>query len=143
MMLKPGIQSFLISAGENACYALCVIKIAELENNSKIDVITALESGIEKGFIRFNYDDFNDNYNFYMDYPDRFLSYLTNDVWSVQFSDAKYTPEFGEYIVERWERKATGRTTAHFKLPDWDSLIDSQTVKYGQIVSTRLFRRLS
>jgi hypothetical protein len=141
--MKSGIQSFFTAAGETACYALSVIKIAELETNKKFDVLTALEAGIDKKFIRFNYENYSDNYNFFMDYPDRFLSYLTGDIWSVQFETADYIPRDGEYVVERWERKKTGATTAHFRLPDWDSLRDSQTVKYGQIVSTRLFRRLS
>jgi hypothetical protein len=44
--------------------------------------------------------------------------------------------------VDRWERVRTGAVTGHFRLPDWDSLHDSQTVKYGKIVSRRVFRRI-
>lgn len=137
--MKNGIQSFLISAGDNACYALDIIKLAEEVLNQHIDIIVALESGIDKKYIKFNYDDYNDPDNFYVLYAHKFLSLLTNQVWIMRHERADYKPKQGEYIIQRWERVTTGKTYSHFRLPEWDSLADSQTVKYGKLVSTRLF----
>lgn len=141
-MLKEKIQSFLISAGEYACYALSIIKIAEEVNNSHIDVITALESGIERGYIAFNYDDYNDSNNFYINDAARFLSMLTEDVWTLKHLPGAYKAKPGEKVIYRWERKTVKGVISHFRLPEWDSLENSQTVKYGQIVSSRVFIRL-
>lgn len=138
-MIKEKIQSFMQSAGEYGCYALSIIKLAEMENGEHIDLIVALESGIDKKYIKFNYDDYNDPDNFYVLYAHKFLSLLTNQVWIMRHERADYKPKQGEYIIQRWERATTGKTYSHFRLPEWDSLADSQTVKYGKLVSTRLF----
>jgi hypothetical protein len=54
--------------------------------------------------------------------------------------DVNYRPAANEYIVERWERPTPKMIYSHFKLLDWDSLHNSQTVKYGKLVSLRVFR---
>jgi len=139
--IRPGIQTFLDSAGDAACYALTIIKIAEREIGGHIDVVSALEDGIERGFIRFNWENHDDGDNFFIDFPDAFLELLTGGPWSVHYGPADYQARPGEYVVLRYERKTTSGTYSHFRLSDWDSLADSQTVKYGQVVSTRVFRR--
>jgi hypothetical protein len=60
----------------------------------------------------------------------------------VEKTGPNYTPAKGEYVVDRWERVKTGAVIGHFRLPDWDSLYDSMTVRYGKIVSKRVFRRV-
>jgi len=141
--VRPGIQTFLERAGESSCYALDIIQIAEREIGGPIDPVRALEDGIEHGFIRYNWDNPADEWNFFVDYPDHFLSLLAGGVWRVSKEAGDYLPHPGERVVERWERVKTGATIGHFKLPDWDSLFDSQTVKYGKLVSTRVFRKIA
>jgi hypothetical protein len=94
------------------------------------------------GFIYYNEHSQRDNDNFYVTNPAAFLGALTGARWAVAHAGASYQELPGEYIVDRWERSRTGVTTAHFRLPDWDSLTDSQSVKYGNIASKRVFRRM-
>lgn len=140
--MREGIQSFMASAGETACYALCVIRIAEIETGREIDPIRAMQQGIDKGHISFDWEDYNNGYNFFMHDPAAFLRMLTEDSWTARHDTADYKSKMGEYVVQRWERQTTGKTFAHFRLPDWDSLHNSQTVRLGRIVSTRVFWRV-
>ena len=76
-----------------------------------------------------------------MNDAEAFLRHLTGKRVAVRKSDdINYKPTSSEYIVERWERPTPKMIFSHFKLPDWDSLRDSQTVKHGKIVSLRIFR---
>jgi hypothetical protein len=139
--MRPGIQSFLAEAGEAACYALVIVEIAERENGGHIDLMRAVLDGIDRGYIRYNWTDRADPWNFFVDFPELFLSILTGKVWKVTKEAADYVKRPGEHVAQRWEWKKTGNELAHFRLPDWDSVTDSQTVRYGQIASTRVFRR--
>lgn len=141
--MRKGIQTFLEEAGDAACYALCIIKIAELIKEIEFDVIKTLEAAIQRGFVFYNENDKNDNNNFYVDYPENFLSWLTAETWTVTKESADYIALPGEFVSNRWERIKTGSVLGHFNLPNWDSVVDSQTVKYGKIVSKRVFRRVS
>lgn len=136
------IQTFLAECGESACYALDIIKLAERTTGKRLDVIETLISCIKKGFIYYNWKNPDDNENFFVVAPDRMLSYLTGAHYTVRkYTANEYVQLPGDLIVERWERKRVGVTTGHFKLPDWDSLLHSQTVKYGTLVSYRVFRK--
>jgi len=105
-------------------------------------LIVALESAIEKGYIYFNFDNYSDDNNFYIERPDKFLSHLTGVIWIIRHDKADYKPKENEKIVQRWERKTMGKTISHFRLPEWDSLEDSQTVKFGKIASVRVFTNI-
>jgi len=135
--MKSGIQTFLAEAGESACYALCLIEIAERVMGSKVYPMAALEDAIERGLI--HYGGAGDDENFFVIRPDVFLSRMTGRPWAIAKAAPDYAPRSGEWVVDRWERKQTGMVTGHFRLPDWDSLEDSQTVKHGKIVSRRVF----
>jgi hypothetical protein len=139
--MRSGIQSFLLSAGEAACYALDIIQIAERELGGELDPIAALEDGIEHGYIRYRWDDPRHPDNWYVDFPASFLALLIGEEWSVSKEGPDYRPRPGEHVVQRWERQTTAGTIGHFRLPDWDSLVDSRTVRDGRVVSTRVFRR--
>jgi hypothetical protein len=139
--MRKGIQTFMAEAGEAACYALDIIVIAEQITGRYIDPTDALYRGIDLGHIYYNEKDPDDNNNFFVEDPAGFLSLLSWGRWTVEKAAADYQPREGEYVVERWERARTGAVTGHFRLPDWDSLADSKTVRYGKIVSKRVFRR--
>jgi hypothetical protein len=142
--MKQGIQTFLSEAGEAACYALDIIEIAQrsLWGGQKIDPVDALYLGVSQGYIHYNEKDPNDSDNFFVKDPAAFLAMFAGGRWTVEKVGPDYVPARGEYVVDRWERVKTGVVIGHFRLPDWDSLQDSQTVRYGKIVSKRVFRRV-
>ena len=140
--MKPGIQTFMAEAGEAACYALCIVRIAEISTRREFDPLTALQRGIDLGQIKYNPANANDNDNFFVERPDDFLGLLTGERWTVTKEAVDYKWGEGEFVVERWERVRPALTTGHFRLPTWDSLIGSQTVGYGQVASLRVFRRV-
>jgi len=133
--MKPGIQSFLSAVGESGCYALCILQLA-----GATDIVDKLEQAIDKRFIKFNYNDYDDDDNFFVMDPAGMLSWLTGKKWAVTKEGPAYLPRPGELVVNRWERVKTGSVTAHFRLPVWDPLIDSATIRYGTIASKRVFR---
>ena len=138
-MIKEKIQSFMQSAGEYGCYALSIIKLAEMENGEHIDVIVALESGIEKGYIRFNYKNYSDPDNFYIEDAAKFLTLLTESVWLLKHIPGYVRPKDAERVIYRWERKTSKGVISHFRLDDWDSLESSLTVTTGKVASSRVF----
>ena len=139
--LFEGVQDFFKSAGENACYAFCIIKIAERATGMVMNPYTALFEGIKSGYIGYNTANPADPDNFYIYDPAAFFRKLTGFPVSVfKETDLNYQPKEREFIVQCWERKTTGRIITHFRLPDWDSLADSQTVKYGEVASLRVFK---
>jgi hypothetical protein len=137
--MRAGIQTFLDEAGDAACYAIDIVKIAERFLCREIDVVTALEAGINYGFVHYNWNNPADNDNFFVKQPAELLGFLTSRKWTVRKEMPDYVPQPGELVVQRWERKRTGSTIGHFRLPDWDSLVASQTVRYGELVSLRIF----
>lgn len=133
--MDKGIQSFFLSAGNNGCYCFCIIKIAERILKNDIDPLAALRSGIDNGFIDVAERDYANINNFYVRDPAKFLEYLSGWKCGVRKEGVDYKPKDDEIIVECWERN---RVT-HFRLPDWDPLQNSQTVKYGKVKSLRVF----
>jgi len=139
--LFPEIQTFFQKAGEAACYAFCVVKIAEKITGKAIEPLDALLKGIAYNYIYYNWENHDDPDNFYVKNPEQFLRLLTGKrVTVIKTDSVNYQPASNEYIVERWERPTAKMVYSHFRLPYWDSLYDSQTVKYGKIVSLRVFR---
>lgn len=142
MSLDPGIQTFFKEAGEAACYCFCIIRLAEEINpiSAKLtNPYRILQDAAEKKFVYYNKKNQEDNDNFYVQDPAGFLAYLTGKKITVRHDSADYKPRKNEFIVERWERKTTKGTVSHFRLKDWDSLADSQTVRFGSVASTRVF----
>jgi hypothetical protein len=140
--MKAGIQTMMQEAGESACYALDIIEIAERIRKSSINPIQALYKAFDLGYIYYNAQDPNDNNNFFVKNPAAFLSDMTSQKWEVEKVPAAYMDKDGEYVVDYWERQATGKTIGHFRLHDWDPLMSSLTVRYGKLVSRRVFRRV-
>ena len=137
--MSDGVQSFMAAAGYASCYALCIVRIAEIENNRDIDPVRSMLDGIRRGYIYFNWEDLSDGWNFFIQQPARFLKMMTGSNWSVRHDAPDYRKRLGEYVVQRWERQTADRTFSHFRLPDWDPLISSMTVRYGRLVSTRVY----
>jgi len=141
MKMFEGIQTFLEEGGDAACYALDILKISEGITGFKIDVIETLCACIEKKFIYYNWQNPADDNNFFVNDPAAMLSFLVGKEYTVTKEAADYAVKsINEWIVERWERVKVGSVVGHFRLPNWDSLRDSQTVKFGKIASKRVFK---
>jgi hypothetical protein len=139
--MKQGIQTFFQEIGEAACYALCIVKLAEKITGGDIPPFEALQLGISNRHIYYNGNDRFDADNFYVADPAAFLSRLTGKTVTVRKeANTACGGAADEYIVQCWQREMTGKIITHFRLSDWDSLHDSQTVKYGRLASLRVFK---
>ena len=127
--LFSGIQSFCGAAGKWSCYAFCILKIAERFAGHTFNPIPEIINAIEKGFIRYNWENHDDPDNLYVEAPAAWLYSLTGRKWTVEKA---YMLSTSQYLVEVWNN-------AHFRLPDWDSLQYSVSVATGKITSWRLF----
>jgi hypothetical protein len=138
--MREGIQTFLQEAGESACYALSIIKIAEEVLNKEFPCAESLLAGIDKKYIRYNWQNTNDNNNFYVENPAGFLSFLTGRKCSLRIeNNTAYKAKKNEYTVQCWQRNKTGQLITHFRRPKWDSLVSSVTIRQGKIASLRIF----
>lgn len=142
--MKPGIQTFFAEAGEAACYAICLIDVADEWGESwgqrPIDPCQALLAGVAAGRIHYNEDDPNDEDNFYVEAPALFLEDLTGIRWEVEKAEPRQEAlvPAGSYCILRSERQATGVTVGHFWRRRFNSLRRSLCVERGQIVSLRV-----
>jgi len=139
--MRQGIQTLFQEAGESACYAFSICELGERISGKHLDVEAAFEQGFKLGDIYYNEHDQNDPDNFFVRAPDAFMALVSGKKASVRKEpDVNYRPRDGEYIVQCWERQVTGKTITHFRLPDWDPLLDSETVKRGALKSLRVFK---
>jgi hypothetical protein len=142
--MRNGIQTFLQEAGEAACYALSIIKIAEEVLGKELPCSESLLMGIDGGYIHYTWNNPNDNDNFFVKDPAGFLSALTGErvmVRKVEGPQAVAAWKAGknEYTVQCWQRNRTGQLVTHFRRPEWDSLVSSVTVQQGKLASLRIF----
>lgn len=133
-------QSFCKAIGNYACYALCIIQLAREINETELDDIASIQKGIKAGYIDFNPADYDSVDNFYVRYPDRYLSMLTGKTFTVTREPATYKPRHGDYLVEFW---SIDGKTGHFAMTyrGFNSLQKSKNVDNGKIISYRVFRR--
>ena len=137
--MRDGIQNLAYSLGQNGCYALCLIDVAEEYLNEGLDVLLAVIQGIKSGFIRYNWDNWADPDNFYVNDPAGFLKMLTLKKWRVVHDAAGRRPsKSGEYVVRRYELVITGRTSSHFERDRFKPYANCKTVRLGKEVSTRV-----
>jgi hypothetical protein len=142
--VRAGIQTFLQEAGEAACYALAVIKIAEEALGKDLPCVESLLLGVDRGFISYNWDNREDSSNFFVARPAEFLSALTGRRCAVralygQEEVRDWKAKENEYTVQCWQREKTGYLVTHFRRPAWDSLASSLTVREGKLASLRVF----
>ena len=124
--------------GENACYQLCLTRIAERVLGLPIDDYKVFVWGVTSGVI---------GEDCYIFYAARLLEHLTVDKWEVRKERPEYKCKENEFEIQRWEWEEviTGKTIvhSHFILPDYDPLEPSETVKNGKMVSKRICRRIT
>ena len=147
--MKPGIQTFFAEAGEAACYALDLIDVADewgaTWGQPAKDPCKALQTGIDLGCIHYSANDENDEQNFYVENPAKFLEDLTGVRWEVRKEPPEYEAQAkpDEFVILRSERVKTGATLGHFWRRRFNSLVHSLCVERGKIVSLRVCRPLA
>ena len=135
--MKAGIQTFFKNVGDYACLVFCIIKIAETYTGKQFDPVAVISIALEKKWL---------DEDMYVRYPEEFMSYLCGGRWAYEHANILPSGQMNEieFYIERWEwAKKPNEISNHFRLKEWDSLEDSQTVKYGQIVSYRILRKIS
>lgn len=135
------IQSFFKAVGNSGCYALCLVNLAQ-KQGKKLDIIEALLLGIEKGFIKFNWNNYDDKENFFVSRPDAFFSMLIGETYYVKFALSDYVSKNGEFEVQFWalNQDQAEQGKGHFVLSvEENPLQNSNTMKFGRCYSKRIF----
>lgn len=139
--MKQGVQSFYLSLGNEACYFLDLLEIAERETGIHFDPLSIAWICSQKGYLYINWKDLKDTENFKVENPCEILKLLTGITWSITRVDNPiYKPKAGDYVIAAYKN---GNFT-HFVLQSFsfDSLQNSLTVKNGKINSYRVFRKM-
>jgi hypothetical protein len=137
--MKQGVQDEIAMIGNEGCYALALVRVAELSDGAIIgfdtaaaDAVADVLTGVRDGFIKSD-----------MTVLDAagFLKHLTGLDWTKEYKDSGYEPKEGDYLLAEWFNKRTGKTHFTLAFPEkWDGLKDSVTVKEGVVRSYRLCR---
>lgn len=141
MQVFDGIQDFFLSLGNEGCYVLALIEIAQ-KRGCKDDVLLCIQKGIEKNVIFFNKDNFLDPENFKVLSDVSFLELLTEKKWIKETSPTKETVfHENEYLIYKYQRTEddTEKIYTHFVTRTFDSKKCSKTVRNGKIKETRIF----
>ena len=132
--IPAGIQNTLLKElYESGCYFLSIIHIAEKNSPYlSVDVIRFAIECIDNKWLE------ND---FTVIRPDKILGKLLDKEVTVislneKEKDLLKTMEY-KAVVNNWYNPKTG--LHHFNTDDWDSLVNSKTVKEGYIVGYRIF----
>lgn len=137
--LFDGVQDFCACIGDAACYAIQLIAVAEDMMKRPFPLITSLVRGIQAGCIEFNQKDKNDPDNFYVSDAEEFLRLLTGlHVMVRKVEGNTYIPKSNEWVIDNWKDESRGKLYYHFRSKHFDSLSNSQTVKFGYITSQRV-----
>jgi len=143
--MRNGLQNQFTAMGDSSCYFLCLCKIAEeVIGGVDLDVIHSFDECVKRNYIKYNYADPGHADNCFVLDPVRILGEITGRAWSLRkITDPQQIMGWkagdNEYTVQRWCRKTTGKEITHFRRPTWDSLLNSQTVKYGAIDALYIF----
>ena len=130
--MKEPRQRVMSEVGEEGCYLLCIVDIAEEVLKERIDAVVAYLDGIERGFVQ---------ENCLMTNAAGFLEMLTGVKWEKRYESATYVKKDGEFEVQKWQRKSGVGTVDHFKRDSYDPYGDSRTVREGYLESKRIFAR--
>ena len=134
--MHSGIQSVYLTMGEEACFFLQILNIAEREVGWSVDPFTVALICKAKGYIYFNTEDLKDKNNFLITGHEQILNLLTGQEWEYERVSPTYKKKVNEYVINEYQN---GSFT-HFDSDSFHSLQNSNTVKNGKIVSKRIFR---
>ena len=146
MEIKHG-ESFFKSAGNEACYADCIIRLGEKILGLKHTITNigrAMDIGIDTGAVFFNGEHCADKDNFTVLDAGKFLSKLTGKKYECRHEKRNYKLKKGEFsILFKALSESNGeKGIGHFVLDDYDPLEDSNTSKNGFVYSIRVFKEV-
>ena len=128
-----GLEDFLKNMGESSCKFLSYVAIAEKFTGHCFDLVAEASRAVDSNWIYYNKKNPNDVKNFFVNDGVAILRAMTGVPWvETQVSTLPAVPP--KYYIEGWgyQNPTKGHIT-HFKLPDWDPLLASVTVKVGKI----------
>lgn len=134
--MQNGIQSLYLSLGNEACYFLQLLNIAEKKSGHSICIQTAAYLCSIKGYIYLNWNDLKDKKNFLINESTKILELFTGVRWSYKKESPSYKAKSDEYIINEYKNG----DFIHFDSEDFHSLQNSNTVKNGKIISKRVFK---
>lgn len=143
--MKEGVQTLLAELGEGACLALCICELGK-PGLTEGEALSLILEGIRRRHIRYDEEDRNNPDNCYVADRDALMNLVTGERgWRSSKESPDYRARPQEKIIEGWEWKEYAKnriiTHHHFRLPDWDPIKNSVTVKLGKIESLRVFRK--
>lgn len=143
--MREDVQTLLAELGEAACLALCICELGK-PGITEAEGLSLILEGMSRGYIEYDEEDRNNPDNCFVANRDAFMDLVTGERgWKSTTEDAAYRPKPGEKVIEcwKWEEHAKNKliTHTHFKLQQWDPYKNSQTLKYGNLESLRVFRR--
>ena len=133
-----GIQSFYLSLGNEACFFLQLLNIAEKFNGLPIDPSSAAIICARNGYIYLNFNDLSDKKNYEVREHAKVLELFTGVKWAYSKETPFYKAKKNEYVIDEYKNGAY----IHFDSDSFHSLQNSNTVKNGKIISRRVFRIL-
>lgn len=138
-------ESFFKSAGNEACYVDCIIRLGEKILGLKHTVTNigrAMDIGLDTGAVFYNADFNADKSNFTVLDAGKFLSKLTGKTYDCRREPRDYKLKKGEFAIKfKTLSESNGsKGIGHFILDDYDPLEDSNTSKNGFVYSLRVFK---
>lgn len=137
------IQSFLKSIGDNGCFFLCLLKTAydikgkDFMSLTMIELYRLVDELQLRKLIQVDMKNLKDEDNFFVLNSCELLSQVSGKnirYKKIQGDELRgYKRKPNCHYIEEWKWKCY----SHFKLPHFDPLQASQTVKNGKIVSLR------
>lgn len=134
--MRNGIQSFYLSLGNEACFFLQLLNIAEKYSGHNIDIVTAAWLCSLKNYIYLNWNDLTDKKNYLINKHADILELFTGKRWMYTKESPSYKAKKNEYIIDEWQNGSF----IHFDSDDFHSLQKSNTVTNGKIISRRVFK---
>ena len=136
--MRNGIQSFYLSLGNEACFFLQLLNIAEKYSGHNIDIVTAAWLCSLKNYIYLNWNDLTDKKNFLINANGhaQILELFTGKRWLYTKESPSYKAKKNEYIIDEWQNGSF----IHFDSDDFHSLQKSNTIEKGKKISRRVFK---
>lgn len=125
-----GIQTILGACGEGGCHFLTLCSIAEETNEEPVDLIYAIRLALDNKLM---------NKEFYVTDNCALLMCLTGKTWTQ--TEVKELPEIindNEYTEAIYFNPRT--QFKHFRRRGFDTLVDSVTVKEGNVIAYRIYK---
>lgn len=141
-------QKIMETIGKWGCYFLSIVHLAEELLSHRID---AVEKYLEITTTKSKLPELDGAYimseNCYISSPLEVLKTLVGGEWISRVESKTYKIQPGDYVIAKYERHTPNGPYSHFVVLDeygsvkYDPYGGSATVRDGQIVTMRVFRR--